>query len=639
MVKIYDNTQVMRQSLNAPYANAESFGGALGRALEQAGQGLASIANQAFDIAKERKDEYDTTLVSEKDTELSEYSSKLLNGDILVREGKNAIGSSKEFEEAFDKKFNELSEKLENAAQQRLFAKLAKQRKEAYLNSTRSFERVQFQKYKQDNTQATVDNAIEEALANYTNDDLVQMSYNRGLAAIRANYLGQGELAAQKECEYKTSFYKPMIAKLSAEDAQKAESYYNAHKNDISASEHKAIEQMLYGDGMKQKSVKNAEMLWQSGKSEAEQIEAARQIKNIDERDMTINRIKSRWADKRRLDDIQKKENQEKQWEQFIKSNSAEEALDILSTVSDPHFRSTLEHEYGYRWLGQAKPNSYQRQRGLDLQSNNNKLTADIDEAIKSGLITDSIKQRIDEIDDEQVKNAYQLYISKGGIIETDSNTYVMLADLAQRRQTNFANLDLNHYIDRLSAADRAYLQAIQTDIQSQQMGEAGNGKYTQFLSSSDYVKRYMKLRGIEEADKPEEYYKAKIMLENAVNEFEAVELQGKRKASTQEIDTIITRMAGTFSQEGWEFYKDIRLSQIADEPVEKRAKVYQPFKKMSGNEINDLAGYLATYGITGDPTKDDELKELYQKMYPAILAQDRETMDYLIRQYKDAQK
>ena len=148
-----------------------------------------------------------------------------------------------------------------------------------------------------------------------------------------------------------------------------------------------------------------------------------------------------------------------------------------------------------------------------------------------------------------------------------------------------------------------------------------------------------MRLLGIDEKEKPEEYYKAIVRLESAVNEYESTQLQGKRKASTQEIDTIVTRMAGSFSQEGWEFYKDVKLPQLAGQPVEKRAKVYQPFNKISIGDLSDIKAYLFTQGISGDPATDNQLKKLYQKMYPAILGRDRETMDYLINQYKDVKK
>lgn len=90
MVKIYDNKQVGRQSLNAPYANAESFGGGFGRTLQQAAQGFSSTANQLFDIAKERKSEDDTLKVSDADTALADASSELLNGNIYLRKGQNA---------------------------------------------------------------------------------------------------------------------------------------------------------------------------------------------------------------------------------------------------------------------------------------------------------------------------------------------------------------------------------------------------------------------------------------------------------------------------------------------------------------------------------------------------------------------
>lgn len=233
-IETYDNMTVGRENVQAPYANAESFGGGIARQTQQSGQMLSSVSGKAFDIAEERKDEYDANKVLELDTALSDFSRAELNENIYNREGKNALGSFKEFQEKVDDKIKTLLEQTENSAQAQSFSRLAKSRRSSYLDSTASFERVQFQKYKQENTKAVMTNAVDDALANYTNKDLVQMSYNKGLAALRSNYFGQGdEILRQKEMEYKTDFYKPMISKLSAEDAEQAEAYFGVSVGEV----------------------------------------------------------------------------------------------------------------------------------------------------------------------------------------------------------------------------------------------------------------------------------------------------------------------------------------------------------------------------------------------------------------------
>lgn len=267
---------------------------------------------------------------------------------------------------------------------------------------------------------------------------------------------------------------------------------------------------------------------------------------------------------------------------------------------------------------------------------NNSQLLSDLDASIQTGTSDNlAIEERILNIEDVGTRSAFRNYRAQVGFVQTDPAVLMMLSKMAKENPNLFIDTDLTHYIDRLSVNDRQSLQSAQSDLLNQKKGGVSDGKYTDLISSADHTNRYMKLLGVEEKENPEEYYKAKKMLEIAVNDFETSQLGGKRKANTQEVDAIITRLAGDFKEEDWVFDNNVKLKQFAGEPVEKRAKVYQPFEKIEGDDIVSLRDFFTSKGVVGEPTKDDKIKRLYEKMYPAILARDTETIDFLIKNYK----
>lgn len=267
----------------------------------------------------------------------------------------------------------------------------------------------------------------------------------------------------------------------------------------------------------------------------------------------------------------------------------------------------------------------------------NSKLAEDLLLSIQNGT-ADALEmdERILAIEDAGTRMAFQNYRAQNGNVITEPAVFMMLSKLARENPNDFSDTDLTHYIDRLSPYDFKTLQAAQIDVQNKKKGGDSNGAYTSLMSNADYINRYLNLLGIKDPkDNPEEAYKAKQLLELAINDLETQKYAGKQKATSQDIENVILRLAGNFKERDWIFDNDIKLKQIAGQPVEKRAKVYQPFNLIDGDDLSSLNGFLSQKGIVGDPTKDDELKKLYENLYPAVLAGDRETINFLVLKYK----
>lgn len=245
MVEVYNGRTVVRKSLNGPRASGEAFGTGVGQGLQQLGQGIENSSDKAFKTYQAQREKEDITVVVDLENQLSEFRRERLNGDHYARQGKNALNSLNEYEKELDKWKNKATKGLSNENQARLFEQVFDRTRNADLTTLQTHVTQEKVRWQNDVASAKVKNSFEDALANYTNSDLVDKAYNSGLAALQANYFGQGEVLDQKIREYDSQFYKLQVMRKADDDAEVAKAYYEQHKKDIVGTEHSAIEEIL----------------------------------------------------------------------------------------------------------------------------------------------------------------------------------------------------------------------------------------------------------------------------------------------------------------------------------------------------------------------------------------------------------
>lgn len=120
-----------------------------------------------------------------------------------------------------------------------------KRRNSATLDTLSRFEAQEKERYFDENTTSRVKNSLNDALANFKDSRLVEQAYNSGLAAIKVNYAGRGEILDDKLKEYRSNFYKTQTLRWADEDANAASEYYAKNKSSILGSDHQAIENII----------------------------------------------------------------------------------------------------------------------------------------------------------------------------------------------------------------------------------------------------------------------------------------------------------------------------------------------------------------------------------------------------------
>lgn len=362
MVDTYNNTIVVRKSLNAPMASGSDFGADIGRAMQGVGSNIQQVSNDAKEYDRQAKIEQekdDINAVVELESELSDFNRALLNEDIYARQGKLALGSQDEYDKKLEKWRSQAARKVQNKNQAEAFEKMYLRNRASHLDAVANHERQEKLRYHDETTTIRAQTAVDDALANYTDDKLVEQAFNSGLAAIKVNYMGRGELLEQKVGAYKSNFYKLGVLRRAEDNPALAKEYYESHKGDISGSEHQAIEKILRESGVNKFAMVEADKLWMSGKSEKEQLEDAYKINDPEKRDATINRIKARAADERRIKTQESAEKISDVYNQFNQTTSAVEAQNLINSIAEPNIKEQLRKEYEYKFNGKTRETNW----------------------------------------------------------------------------------------------------------------------------------------------------------------------------------------------------------------------------------------------------------------------------------------
>lgn len=241
MVETRTGTVVVRSKLPAPQADWAAFGAAVSQALQQAGAVTQNVSMRYIDEEEKKAQEEDKQAQKDAVNRGMEWESQyeklrrdVVNSNILTRKGKQALGSTSEWEKTADEWYQSKLKEVSNGYERKVLSSMYNRRNSATLDTLSRFEANEKERYFDENTAFRVQSAIEDGLANFAAPDLVEQSYNSGLAAIKANYAGRGEILEAKIKEYKDSFYNAQVMKRADTDADSASTYFEEHKNNLS---------------------------------------------------------------------------------------------------------------------------------------------------------------------------------------------------------------------------------------------------------------------------------------------------------------------------------------------------------------------------------------------------------------------
>lgn len=316
--------------------NADMFGAQQGREMQKLGNNIGAIAGVATKIKDEqdKADSYNAMNKAEEDIRTSHYDPEK---GIYNRKGAQALTAYEDSRKAVDEIYAKNADGLNPQAQFK-FQQMWGQKRESVLNGSARFEAQQRNAYKNEATDALVNNSIDDAITNYNNPQAVQDNAALVQYAIEDSVgelpkdaapetvARRNEILKQKTTEAFDKLHTGVISKFAANGRPDvARSYYKNVKEDISGLNQIKIDAMLRESTLRGDSQSQFDKIAKSGKSEAEQLQMARDIKNPELRDAVEARVKSSWNEPKSLEQQKANIVKTEVWNQILNNKKPEQ--------------------------------------------------------------------------------------------------------------------------------------------------------------------------------------------------------------------------------------------------------------------------------------------------------------------------
>lgn len=230
-------------------ANVAAFGGASAAALAQAGDGIEKTGNQMFRRALEMKEQEDASTTMNAYSRASEaMRTKLYDPEsgLYSKRGAASFGAVDEAQGAFKTTYEETVAGLENPAQRAAFDKLWTRRRDSEMESVSRHVLGERQKYIDESSNALVQTAVSDAVANRDNPHAVANALGIARTAVIANAKGQSaDVVDLKLKTAESAVHKGVIGAVVLDDPLKADAYYKANKASLRAEDQEAVERTL----------------------------------------------------------------------------------------------------------------------------------------------------------------------------------------------------------------------------------------------------------------------------------------------------------------------------------------------------------------------------------------------------------
>jgi hypothetical protein len=302
-IKQYQSS-VREERLNAPQISADAFGAAQGRALVNAANMLEGIAGLT-DAEMERLSKARVRdLVSKSRAEDRDFMS-----GIYSKKGVDALTIYEEAKQYFDERKNNLPSELNTRYEKELFGMAYSPLMESHLNGADSHQRQQQELYDKQTRVAAIEQSANDMVTNRNNQEYIDLSLMEIEADAYAlnEHLGS-EIATAKANEA-VSKAKVMLIKayIADEAVDKAKKYFDANEKHLVGSDGPEVKALLRTASVRKKSQETADSIMDQHEGYKEQLSAARGIKDAEERDAVLQRIKARHQEENQLKEERRK--------------------------------------------------------------------------------------------------------------------------------------------------------------------------------------------------------------------------------------------------------------------------------------------------------------------------------------------
>lgn len=283
-------------------ADAGSFGGNIGRGLQQVG-------SVAADVYQEERQKADALAVLEADRRLSEWENRALydveTGALNVK-GKDALGLSDRVIPDLDATIGEIATGLANDDQKLAFRRMAQARRTDVDRILQRHAASEYEAYDAAETEAYLASSLEAAAANYTDPERVAVELDRQRAALlsRATRTGESaEVTRAKIDAFTSDTHVAVIDRmLSSGEYRGAREYLDANREDIAGTAVADVEKAVRAGTVRAESQAQADALVAKYTSRAEALTAARAIDDPEVRDSVVTRVNARFDEAKAIE-------------------------------------------------------------------------------------------------------------------------------------------------------------------------------------------------------------------------------------------------------------------------------------------------------------------------------------------------
>lgn len=497
-------SQVARQQL-----------GGLGEALSNAGGALGNIA---LDMAKREN----TTAVFKAEALLTDTAQQM-HADVMNRQGENAKGASKFAQQWWDEAPAKLIDGLSNDAQKEAFGRIVAQKRIASIGTATEHEFKQVRIAEAQAADASIKNSIStiaaDALNGKTPDtqgSAAQVEYQRMLSTFEALAASQGmgaDAKANARLMITTQANKEIIQGLADKDPDAAKAWFYGHKKEIDGVQHAELEKALEASGMDVKRQHAIDYMSAQGFDVDRGLDYIKANFTGKERDQ----IESGWMAENARREQAKNLKEQKIYEPIqLALGDAEAGRRLISNKEQSALLSSLRSQ---------SPEMYDKAAG-EIAQHNNRIRAEwrANESHMRAMAASSPDKAINavnlEIDmyrnPDKYKNAEQFQTFIGQALRENKITPAEAGQAVTRWK------DIN---DPKKAADASWFKLTDDELEAAAWKSGVLPRGTPFAKANE--------------DQQNNYMAFRIGLLSRINDFEATQLQGKRKASQQEIKTI----------------------------------------------------------------------------------------------------
>jgi len=226
-------------------ANAEQMGAGIGRGL----QGLSRGLQQASNAFAELKALEDTTAAKDADVEYANWTREQMYGEggFLTLQGKNAIDARAAFEKSAEEKRRELSKGLTPGANAK-YNQMTQARLERTLQQSIVHTAGQRKTWVNEAATARMNSYANDALVNYSNQDLVKDNIAAGLAELNQQAALNGWSPEKKQDaigQFVSGVHRNVALRIAQDDPLAARDYINEMAGELSGADQFALKKAI----------------------------------------------------------------------------------------------------------------------------------------------------------------------------------------------------------------------------------------------------------------------------------------------------------------------------------------------------------------------------------------------------------